>query len=305
MAFLRALLRRTAYTLVGLALFGVLVVGAGAALIAYLRSDHCDRLVESLPSPDGAWVIERYTSGCDEASWETLALRRQSEVPGKARHTFLEAGTDYSHGVAWLSNRHLLVAADTSMSYQKKLSNYRGVEISYATYPHDPNLLRDAATASVDRHASLFDARFIKDNGYGLPGVGCNLYLETTAGTNDDRLQMRLSASRVFAIKNSRNGAVGAPEHKGTSLLFSYSTDYKHPGLFATAVGFNQLYSLASQPEATYTRIFKPSIAPAGNLVPSWQTQWALNKLQYLEVLKSIRAERFSISVSYWLSNKE
>src|ERR1700683_1304853 len=148
-------------------------------------SSDCEFLVEAKLSPQGSWVAERFEMGC--AGYVELLLRRAETQSAKAPDVFLPARHDQDNSFdllfKWLNESALLIAIPqrnerlsqwpAEFRSLEKPDKFNGVQLSYAAYPNDPDLARDAGSRSIVRKRVAFDYRFIAHKGERPPSVGC------------------------------------------------------------------------------------------------------------------------------------
>lgn len=299
MSLMRGIFTRSFYIAGGISIAIGSFYGLAHLLLVHIAYNQCDFLQESLASPDKSWILERYRSGCAEAEWQTISLRRPSDKPGVLQNVIFVGASPDQPGLKWIDNKKLLVAFRKAVNHQLQKRKFSDIEIDYAIYPLDPSSLRDQQSANVILRPSVFDLKFREHEAAGQPGVDCELWLSTSSGIGSDTLKLRFSGSRIYAV----GGSPRFPEHITFSVLFAYDTDYTHVLPFITAVSLDGILSPAAAPTAFFDRNFRPIIAPAGNISSEWQTQWRVDYTQFMKFIQSIKNDQVDIALAYWLEN--
>lgn len=246
------------------------------------------------------WVAEKRNCGSDEYDDFRLFIHRNgsNELQDVKNGLRLESGD--SVGYVWASDRRLLIAAAQSDDIADRREQIEGVALTYSVYSTtDPDRVQDPSAFIAVRRNVEARYRFETDNGAGMPGIGCTLYVEVDASPELNVVGLRIGADRVF---QSAHGL----EHIGSSILFYSNSDYVYPVEFVTAAALDNIeVEKDGRAVDSWERQRTPMPVPAGGLGPAWTIMWVLTEPMLQGALDELRAGQFEIRLGYWFDDKE
>jgi hypothetical protein len=291
-------------------LIGISILVIGAFWFNFHDANFCrGEPFDAALSPAGAMVAEKQDCGRDEYSDFRLFIRGTKGIGRflEPEHS-LRLNAEDSVGYVWVSDQQLLIASPRSDDIADMPDHLGAVAVSYSHYSttapertHDPS-----AFIAVRRNIEV-RYRFEADQGHGLPGVGCNLYVEADTPPELETIGLRISATKAFPAKAWKAGQlVDMHEHLGSSILFTSASDYARPIAFVTAAALDDIEVEKTRLAGdSWQRQRKPSRVPAGGLAPAWQIMWGMSEPTLQKALDKLRAGQFEIRIGYWFDNRE
>lgn len=266
------------------------------------------KAIDSLPSPTGARIAETRNIGVDEYDdFRLFIVGRNAESGELVYDEGLRLRRIDSVGFIWLDEHHLLIASAHADDILDKPPQVGDVAIGYSTFPTtDPAMTRDQAALLVSRRDVLAHYLSEADDGFGLLGLGCSLYVEAQAAPETEKIKIRLSAHKNYKAKAWSGGRlVEKPEKNGASLLF-YSTGGSGPVSFITAIALDDV-GIVEGGLATdsWERNRRPVPVPARGFAPNWQIMWSIGEHALQRAVDKFRSGQFEIRLGYWFDNKE
>lgn len=290
-------------------LIGVSIVFVGIIWFGFHDANSCRGApFDAALSPTGTRIAEKQDCGSGEYSDFRLFAHRTGIGRFLDPERSIRLNREDSVGYAWVSDRQLLIASPRVDDIANMPDQLGEVAISYSLYSTTaPEHTRDPSAFIAFRRDIEARYRFEADQGHGMPGVGCNLYVEADALPELKAIRLRISANRTFQAK-ARNARelVDLPEHVGSSILFTAASDYARPIDFVTAAALDDIeVEKTGAAIDSWQRQRQPARAPAGGFAPAWQIMWGMTEQALQKALDKLRAGQFQIKIGYWFDNKE
>jgi hypothetical protein len=291
-------------------LIGIWILVIGMFWFSFHNANFCRGApFDAAPSPTGTRVAEKQDCGRDEYDDFQLFVRRTGAISHflEPERSLRLNGAD-AVGYVWVGDQQLLIASPRVDDIADMPDHLGEVAVSYSLYPtNSPESAHDPSSFIAVRRDIEVRYRFEADQGHGMPGVGCNLYVEADAAPELKTIGLRISANRTFQAKAwNAQRLVDVPEHVGSAILFTSASDYARPVAFVTAAALDDIEvekkGLAID---SWQRQRKPARVPAGGFAPSWQIMWGMSEPALQRSLDKFRAGQFEIRIGYWFDNKE
>lgn len=281
--------------------YALLVIGSVALFIAvpiglfivYDAHVHrCEiRTFSSIASPNNKWTALKLEKFCNEDDYVPLWLALvPANEPFNEDAVFSTSKQDDNNQenvvlTQWLDDSTLLVATPAGYPFYKTLPSFHGVTIHYESYPDDPDQGRAGATKSVMAKYVTFHFRFESNDGYGDPGLGCDLYAEGPDGDYLKDIGMRISSGKSF---------YSADKSISSSILIWSSEEMKKP----TGVATSARVETRSVGATTYW-------AREDNYGHAWQLHHTVNSTDLLTVIEQLKNGGLVTKVGFWLDDTE
>lgn len=249
------------------------------------------RTFNSTTSPDNRWTALKLEKFCNENDyvplWLALVPANQPFAEDAVFSTSKQDDNNEQNVVLtkWLDDSTLLVATPEGYPFHKTQPSFRGVSIRYEAYPDDPDRGPTGAPKRVFTKDVKFHFRFETNDGYGEPGLGCDLYAEGPDGDYLKDIGMRISSSRSFYT---------ADKSTGSSILIWSSEEMKK----ATGV-------------VTSARVMTRSVgatrywAREDNYHHAWQSMHTVNAADLLTVVEQLKNGGLVTKAGFWLDDAE
>lgn len=304
-------MKRIAYVAMGCLIF--------LTLASAEADDNCSYdNVDVLPSPTGNLSIARteYRCSSDEDVPPMMFALLRSGVQFDKERVFVTSanyeGIQSSLSILpkWIDDHNLIIAAPEGARLKTMRTEFDGVHIQYANYPKDSDKVKDEHLRRQVEKKGHFEPMFSKDDGVGVPGIGCYLTVRVHDGEYLDELSLILTARTTFAVK-----ARQPPDYKKIVLNEAYSSfnfqivardKVERPDKHATGADVVGFAPKDGRSKLAMTSFSYPRIkAPNGEPMPKWDFVYSpKDPHDIVSIAKKIKAGNFAIRVGYWLDNK-
>jgi hypothetical protein len=283
-------------------------------------------LQDSVTSPDGTWVVERYLEIYSEDTAIRLALHhpQKGDATSSQYIPFKSLGEDVVF--KWLDDSNLLIAAPEGNDQHTRPYNefgegnrpdsFNGVKLHYAYFTYDPDKSRVVGSQKIFIKKSDFDYRFEKSDGIGVPGIDCYLNMSAVDGDYLEHLKLKISAMKTFEVKalwqdpkngykiDPKNPYRIDPEYSTAAVnVFTDKVIDKSLGL-PTGGKLESFSPMAGKP--LMGRTYRKIIAPSGSSMPSWDLVYQLNGQSDIQaIISKILKGGLKIKIDFWLGDAE
>ena len=262
-------------------------------------------------SPDGIMIAEKLLLDCQYEDREDygLSIRRRDEAPSAPGALLLRISHRDSVGAKWLGNTKLMIASSRLADLLEKPEQAGEISLTYKTYSTTkPDEVFEPEAKTLDRRQVQADIGFHSDAGVGGTGAGCYISSKFDGAPAVDTINMWLAALKFSAAK----AWVGTdlkdfPAHYSVSLGIGGHSDYTRSVPFPTAAAVGGVHSAVESGfrDGDWIRERTASTAPAGNLMPVWQSSWTLGDGDVIAILGQMLTGDYETALGFWLDNRE
>jgi len=202
----------------------------------------------------------------------------------------------------WLDEKNLLVALPEGAAPQKALPEINGLAVHYEFYPLDADKVREETKKEVNEKSLSSEISFKQTDGYGMPGITCELAIIGQDKTYLDSVGLHLTADRVFPHRQQQpDGHVVSVKATFGALAQAGAGVTHDSSIHVTDVAIE---GFAPKESRSYLLMMGRSLMKSGVMMSGFPYDLNNPKDVY-ELAMLLRQGQLKIDVSLWLENRK